>query len=188
MVERDIRQKIFQNLRRLGYWPITQTDASVCPRCGALVKPKIGRPDILVLHPTGLNIVVEVKTLSIKGSKRSFSFAEISEQQRKWLNLWTYIGGHGFIGLGIIRKAEEDQVNDSLLGIYLVPWINWLAAEQDLLEIQKSIPYEAHTARSKRIREESLDITTLFSDYRLVHDEGESFDLPPGHLAEPRLF
>jgi hypothetical protein len=94
MKEAEIRAEIYRILYKdEGYWPITQTDAVKCWQCGALVKPKIGRPDIMVMNPSGPAIVVEVKAFPppAKGkewAQTSISFDRIEDKQRKWLTRW----------------------------------------------------------------------------------------------------
>lgn len=115
MKEIDIRQKTYHWLRELGYWPITQTDAAVCPKCHFLIRPPIGRPDILVLSPTGRSIVVECKFWG--DTTVAFPKSSVSEEQIAWLDKWQAVGGRGYIALGvrIDRPAR----------IYLFPWPAW---------------------------------------------------------------
>lgn len=190
MLEKHVSSKVGKSLRRLGYWSITQTDStrSQCSRCKQWVMtyPPKGRPDILVLHPTSKSIVVEVKALKLrpekKGSAKSFAFSEIDDSQRRWLDRWHAAGGKGYIALGVIL---EKPVNDELLGIWLVDWIDWLEMEDFMLEFQKSVPWDASTARFKAVRERDMDIPHMLAWFEMKHDQGDYWDLPKNATAIP---
>lgn len=186
MKEVDVRRAIGRSLRKLGYWDITQTDATKtqCERCKKWVMayPPKGRPDILVMHPRGLNIVVEVKALM--PTDTSFAFSEITEEQRNWLNNWTEAKGRGFLGLGVITKHGSATW---LEHIYLVPWADWLGVEETLTPIQASIPLDWQRSRFKAVKEGQLDILRLLQDWEMTREDAHIWRLPEGHQATPIL-
>lgn len=156
MKEKDIRLKINHLLRELGYWPITQTDAIKCSKCGTLFYPKKGRPDMLCLHPSAPSIVVETKALGVQTSQvGSLSFSHITDEQREWLDRWALDGGLGLIGVGVIDKSGS---RDKLLNLYLVPWQTWLAWEERVEPHQKSWPYTQYKGMRKALRWVTMDV------------------------------
>ena len=177
MKEADVRLKVNHALRALGYWPIAQTDAVKCGKCGNLFYPKKGRPDLLCPHPTAVGIVVEVKTL--RPNETSFSFSEIDESQRKWLDRWLDDGGRGYIALGIIRQHGKVQRLDHL---YLVDWVVWLRMEGLIRTVQNSVPLSVDRCRSKALRERGLVITRLLSCEEMWRQDG-IWHLPSFHSA-----
>ena len=169
MNERDVRQKLFRIARSVGYAPITQTDAARCPRCHSLVKPPIGRPDILLLHPHQASRVVEVKVMH--SGDTSFSFDNIDDAQRKWLNWWKDdMNGLGYIGLGVIRAHGKRDFLDYL---YLVDWERWKQVEDMVTPYQSSVPLKAGKGYKKELQEKNLDILSLFGDHRWMRENGE---------------
>jgi len=186
MRELEVRTRIRGMLWRLGYWPITQTDATKtkCDKCGnwVMAYPPKGRPDILVLHPRGLNIVVEVK--AIFPDETSFQFSKINEDQRDWLDLWAKDKGHGYLGLGVITKTGS---KDRLDSIYLVDWKNWLEMEAKLRPIQASVPLDWERARFLAIKDGKLDIRRLLKSWKLTQDKKHRWVLPAGHTAHPTI-
>jgi hypothetical protein len=190
MLESDISRKVRASLNRYGYWVITQTDASEgwCERCKAKVTiyPPSGRPDMIVIHPTGLSIVVEVKMFKLrpdkKGSPKSFPFDKIDDKQRSWLDNWHEAHGKGYIALGVVEKLEERK-KDKLLGIWLVDWIDWLDMEKDLREFQKSIPWNANRSRFEKVREHGYDIPRRLGWFSMTHLCGDTWELQKGSTA-----
>ncbi len=175
MKEIDVRQKIIRLLKALSEVPITQTDATRCPNCGSLVKPKIGRPDILGTP----GFVIEVKVLSAR--ETSFPFSRISEQQRRWLDFWSIEREFpGFLGLGVIRPHGEREFLEHL---YLVPWRDWLEMESVVEQHQSSIPYIAGKGYKTALQEQSLDIVTMLLEYEL-HRESKKWIVPDVVLAQ----
>lgn len=176
MDETAVRQKLFRFLRvEMSTIPITQTDAIQCPRCGALVKPPIGRPDILV-NP---EYVVEMKVL--RAGETSFPMDRIEERQRKWLTWWTEERGRpGYIGFGIIRQHGERQFLDHL---YLIPWKAWCTAERLVEPYQSSIPWVAGKGYKKELQEGKLDLKHLFQNFELAREDG-AWILPPALEGE----
>ena len=179
MKEIQVRQKIFRLLVSLGYWAITQTDTAICGRCGAKIKPPIGRPDIISLHPEHRSIVVEVKTLARRAT--SFSFSRITPEQRKWLDGWYGAGGLGYIALGVIRPAGK---RDKLEHLYLIDWLFWHDVETLVRPIQASLPLVAGKGTSTVLQARNLDIVTLLAPWELSRRQG-TWHLPPGHTAWP---
>jgi len=167
MNEADVRLKVNHALRALGYWPITQTDAVKCSKCGNLFYPEKGRPDLLCPHPTAIGIVVEVKTL--RPGETSFSFSEIDESQRKWLDRWLDDGGRGYIALGVIRQHGKVQKLDHL---YLVDWKAWIRTEGLISPTQASIPFDTDRCRSKLLREKNWTIFHLLSPWEMFYEGG----------------
>jgi len=161
MNESDVRRKIYRHYRHLGYWPITQTDAVKCA-CGRMFYPKKGRPDILLMHPKDRSMVCEVKAL--RAGSTSFSFDEIDESQRKWLDRWEEDGGIGLIGFGIIRQHGKRQLLDNL---YLIPWFQWKNIEEIVKPIQSSIPYKAGPGYKRELQDNKYDIENLFRTWEL---------------------
>lgn len=169
MNEADVRLKVKHIFEKLGCWVITQTDANICPKCHFKIRPKAGRPDLLCLNPsdTGLNAVCEVKV--IRSSEESFSFDEISDKQRRWLTAWTDAGGLGYLALGYINPHGK---RDYLDGLWIVDWPGWLAIEEIIRPIQKSIPYRAGPGYRKVLQEEMYDCTHLLYSWEVKREEG----------------
>jgi hypothetical protein len=180
MKEVDVRRKIFRMLRLMGYWPITQTDATICPRCKTKVKPPIGRPDILVLNPVGRTAVVEVKVL--RRNDASFSFDRISPEQRRWLDKWEADGGLGYIALGAIRPHKS---KDYLEHLWLVDWYRWKEIEGLVSPIQNSIPLVAGKGMRRELQVHHYDLTTLLDSWQVQHSSKE-WKLPAGHTVLPQ--
>ncbi|NIV32718.1 MAG: hypothetical protein GWN58_25720 [Anaerolineae bacterium] len=179
MNEADVRRKVYRLLRELGYWPITQTDATVCPKCGTRSIPPIGRPDILVLHPTQRSVVVEVK--SLRRTETSFPFKRVTPEQRQWLDRWEEAGGLGYLAVGVLRPHKTKTYLDHL---YLVDWTAWKEAEGLVSPIQGSIPLEAGKGTRRVLQEKHLDILNLLRHWAL-HSEDGRWQLPKGHSAWP---
>ena len=167
MNEADVRQMVFRAAREAGFWPVTQTDASRCGKCGNLLRPPVGRPDILLLNPRGPGAVIEVKTL--RPSETSFPFSRIEDSQRRWLSLWQNDGGESYIALGIIQQHGQRQMLDHL---YLVPWERWLTLEKAIEPIQSSVPLEAGKGMKRELQEGKLDLVHLLSDLEMERENG----------------
>jgi len=152
-------------LRKTQYYPVTQTDAAICPRCKAKVLPIEGRPDILVPF-----VAVEVKILRLSEDK-SFPFDRIKDNQRRWLNDFAELGFLGFIALGVIGRNRTDTM-DCLLDLFLVEWRDWLGIEESCRPFQNSIPYQHGKGMRKAM--ESLDLLTLAAEWRIKDGIPES--------------
>lgn len=180
MREKQVRQKLYKMLRLLGYWPITSSNTSVCIKCHAQMRPPIGRPDIICLHPLAPSIVVEVKTLG--PNETSFPLSRITPEQRQWLDRWQEADGLGYIGLGVIRPAG---MRTKLEHLYLVPWFIWQSIEGLVGQYQESIPLVAGKGFRREMQVHHLDIVTLLLAWELYSTEG-TWHLPPGHRALPQ--
>ncbi|MBD3309510.1 hypothetical protein GF348_24235 [candidate division KSB3 bacterium] len=168
MKEKDIRQEVYHLLHtEYDLWPITQMDLAICPRCHAKVKPPIGRPDILVLNPLGRTIVIEVK--AIRGG--SFSFSDIRDEQRQWLDNWLEAGGFGYIAIGTLKRPRR---------LWIVDWAVWRNAEKQIKPIQKSIPVVAGKGYNRELQDKNLDMSTLFVRHELEKIP-YSWELPEDH-------
>lgn len=128
MKESQIRTEIKRLLERLGFWPITQTDAFKCENCGHVSRPPKGRPDTLLLHPEKLSIVCEYKMFGWPGksgyASASLDTSKITEPQRVWLHTWNdrYAGwwGGSWLGLGT-RHGRAGALYEPRRA-WLVPW------------------------------------------------------------------
>ena len=154
MNEKAVRGEVFRLMRRMWFWPITQTDVTRCPH-GHLAYPKKGRPDIFGLNPTGRTIIVEVKILNLSKDK-SFAFSNIEDEQRKWLSRWTEDGGWAYLALGTIGTKRGQRQ------LWLVPWVVWQLTEKIVRKHQDSIPYIAGKGFKKEMQDDKIDILHLF--------------------------
>lgn len=172
MKEADIRREVYHMLHTdLGLWPITQTDAVPCPKCHALSKPPIGRPDILVLNPTGRSAVIEVKALNLEQQK-SFAFSNVTPEQRVWLDRWADDDGPGYLAIGTVGVRPRR--------LWIVDWIYWQEVEDSVGEIQNSLPYIAGKGFRKELQEMGQDMDRLLSNHELIRKAG-GWVLPPDH-------
>ncbi len=168
MKETEIRQEVYRMLHKdFALWPITQTDASICPRCHNVIKPPGGRPDIMVLNPWGQSIVVEVK--AIRGG--SFAFSQIEEKQRKWLNRWEESDGRGFIAIGTLERPRR---------LWIIDWFPWLRLEEVISEHQASIPVTAGPGYLRSLQDNNLDMDNLCKDFELNRITG-GWEMPKDH-------
>ena len=174
MNESNLRAILKECLQPHGYWPVTQRDASICTKCKTRNYPKIGRPDQLVLHPTGRSCVIELKVLH--RNETSFKFEQIRPEQRRWLDAYTGACGAAYLGLGVIRPYGTKS---TMKRFYIVPWPNWLVAETEIQPHQDSIPLYAGKGYKKALQEQQLDIVTLFANYEIGHNS--CWYLPASH-------
>lgn len=181
MNELDVSRKIKRAFEALGYDANKQQDAIVCPGCRLKIVPCRGLPDRTMIHPTARSCYVEVKT--VRRDETSFSFSEISTEQRAKLNDWRVRGGMGYLALGIIRRPKR---NDSLKGLYLVEWGEWSFTEARVSLFQKSIPVRVGPRFSKELRAHSLDIETQFKPWALEQIIG-GWQIPASHPAIEQL-
>ena len=108
-------------LQTYGYWPLHSRDAIICPNCHRpVVSFEQGRPDLLVLSPTWRTAVIEVKAVNLEHAK-SFAFADIKPEQRRWLDAWKEAGGYGFIAIGTVGTTKRQ--------IWIIDWLDWLGLE-----------------------------------------------------------
>lgn len=176
MQERKVRQEVYRLFRNVGYWPVRGRDTIVCARCGNAMHPPIGRPDIIVLAPRGLNCVVEVKVNNMEKSK-SFALEEIRDEQRRWLTAWMEEGGLGYLALGTVNVRPRQ--------LWLIPWNAWMDMEDRLhAEYKKSIPINLKTY--SRLPSLQMDVVNRFVKYELEWIEGQWF-LPADHELRRRV-
>jgi hypothetical protein len=160
MDEKAIRQEAYHLAHHeLHCYPITQTDAAICPRCHAKIKPPIGRPDIMVLNPWGPSYVIEMK--AIRGG--SFAFSQLEEQQRKWLTNWMEYGGLGYLGVGTLERPRR---------FWLIDWDAWLRIEDLMGEVQKSLPVVAGKGYNRILQDNGWDFDHLCEPYELIRITG----------------
>lgn len=168
MDERYVATHYFNRiLRGWGHQVDTTMDAIVCTRCGQILVPERGKPDVTI--PL---VYVEYKAHYLKDT--SFSLSNISDEQRKWLTNSANHGVLSYLGLGVIDNRKKPN---SLVDLYLVDWPHWLEAEALVTPVQDSIPYK--DPFRKALRPDKC-IVSLFERYRLIRD-GKGWKLPPGH-------
>jgi hypothetical protein len=162
MKEADVRREIYRVFRGHGYWPVTQTDTVKCPRCHALTKPPIGRPDILVLHPAGRNCVCEVKT--VRNGEKGFPLSRITDEQRRWLDAWTEHGGTALLAVGTLIPRQRR--------LWLVEWTAWRQLEDTISPIQQSVPVVAGKGMARELQDNDLDMDHLLAEWELSRSNG----------------
>jgi len=195
MKEADVRAEVFNLMRRLWLWPITQVDTVQCPGCGRLHHPPSGRPDILCLNPAGgRSIVVEVKTFpepQMSGgweqASCTFPFSAISDNQRRWLfNYqddadWRPLGyPHEVAYLALGMRHGQAGAKKTPRQLWLVPWPNWLQIEDKLRAYQESLPLTAIKGLRKEIQEDDLTAYGLLKRWSLEWENG-CWHLPAYH-------
>jgi len=131
MKESDVMTATRHALMSRGYWPFHPTDGIQCPRCRTtIVPPAKGRPDLFVPHPGGSSSVCEVKDVNHAKGENALYFAEISQEQRDWLNAWDEAAGNtglgAFISVGLILPRMTQTM---LTSVWVIPWKNWLDIE-----------------------------------------------------------
>lgn len=163
MKENKVRQEIYRLLRDLGYWPVRGRDTIVCSQCGNHMHPPIGRPDILVLAPKGINSVVEVKVVNAEKEK-AFALEQIRPEQRSWMNAWMEAGGDGYLAIGTVNVRPRR--------LWVIPWAGWVLIEHNLIEIgKKSIPIDIGTY--SRLPSHTADIAKSCKACELEWIEGQ---------------
>jgi len=170
MDEAFVRLKICHGLHEHGYEWYKQRDAAKCYKCGTLIVPPSGVPDVLFLREQGVGMAMEAKVLKLKDAK-SFAFGRITSDQRDKLDKIEEIA---YIGLGIIDKQKS---KDTLVAAYLVPWIFWKEVES---LGEKSIPFRLKKGEESPIVR--YDIVSQFYHYKLVY-EGGKITVPYTHPA-----
>lgn len=169
MDEAYVRREIYHMLHtQYSYYPITQTDALPCPKCHTLSKPPVGRPDIIVLNPTGRTVVVEVKALRGK----SFSMDQIEEKQHKWLDRWANDSGYGYIAIGTMIPRHRR--------LWIIDWDFYREVEDLISPIQRTIPLVAGKGYRREMQDNHLDFKHLFPDWEMTRITG-SWEFPTNH-------
>ena len=135
MNEGDVRHDIYKMLQTYLYWPIHGKDATICPRCHIpIVDYEQGRPDLIVLSPTGRTSVIEVKAVNMN-TGHTLLMSKISDPQRKWLGNWKAAGGFGYLAVGTVGTMKRE--------IWVVDWPGWLMLEERAIQAgKKSISIE----------------------------------------------
>lgn len=169
MNELDVSLKIAHAFKALGYDANKTQDAIVCPnpKCRRKIVPERGKPDRTMIHPSVCSCYVEVKT--VRRDEMSFSFSEISTEQRATLDDWRVRGGLGYLALGIIRRPKR---NDRLTALYVVEWGVWRALERQVEKHQSSIPVVAGPGFARELQKKRLDIETQLRAWGLVQIKG----------------
>jgi len=191
MKEADVRAEVFNLMRRLWLWPITQVDTVQCPGCGRLHHPPTGRPDILGLNPAGRSIVVEVKTFpeprksgGWEQASCTFPFSAIQDNQRQWLknfdedNIAGSSYGGAYLALGTRHGTAGAKKNPRYL--WLIPWYKWLRVEDKLRTYQESLPLSVIKGLRKEIQENNLTAYGLLKQWSLEWQDGH-WHLPVNH-------
>ena len=159
MEEKDIRLELYHMMQEYSAWPIHGRDAVICQVChNRVFNFEVGRPDLINLNPLGPGSVIECKAVNLNTAK-SFAFALLKPEQRKWLDGWETAGGHGYIGLGTVGTMKRE--------IWLIDWAVW-----------KSLEMLAGIAGKK-----SVGIARLQEDYKpwqLIRKTG-GWNLPEAH-------
>lgn len=177
MNETYVREKLRDCLKGHGFGVMTVTDGVVCSRCGHVVVPQAGLPDISVFEPGATLFDVEVKIL--RSGDTTFSFSEISEKQRETLTKIVDRGDAAFVALGIVVAGCP---RDSLAAIYLVPWREWLAVEDQVTSHQGSIPLVAKKGTRRALQDGKLDIVHLLKQWELEKLK-KGWGIPESHPA-----
>jgi len=171
MEESGVRQQLYKMLRQYGYWPLRGRDATICPKCHTKILPPIGRPDIVVLAPHGIGRVVEVKAVNMLKDK-SFSFSEISPDQRQWLSSYAICGGLGYIAIG--------AVNVRPMRVWVIDWEHWLDIEKVVSMCQASIPITLIGKFKREVVANGFSLELMAKNYELLRVKSE-WKVPPGH-------
>lgn len=180
MKESELRAQINKLLKRIGFWPLTGTDAFVCHKCGHVSRPPKGRPDTLCLHQTQPSIVIEYKMLSQPGASgyasASFNTRSITEAQRVWLSVWNdgHAGCGSWLGIGT-RHGHAGSFNEPRRA-WLVPWDKYYELETlfigatGFLSIPL-LPYKG-MKQGRLIRDHQLWACYLFEPWELRWKKG----------------
>lgn len=130
MQESDVMTATRHALMSRGYRPFHPTDGILCPKCHSrIVPPSKGRPDLLILHPSGGSAVCEVKDVNHAKRENALYFSEIKPEQREWLDSWDSSASSGlgaFLSIGLILPAVSRTI---LASVWVIPWQEWLVIE-----------------------------------------------------------
>ena len=170
MNETYVRERIRDMLTGYGYEVNTVTDGIKCRKCHAMILPKSGRPDLkatwdIQLRPDVVRPTVRIEVKIIKSDRTSFSLDKIEPDQRIGLTKRTRQGKLVYLALGIITAGVP---KDQLARIYLVPWLDWLAAEAMITPYQNSLPLVAGKGMRIPVQEGGLDIKHLLQGWELA--------------------
>jgi len=145
MKESDVRRAIHRMLRyRYNLWPDHWPDI-------AGVK-EAGRPDLVVMNPRGPGFYIEVKAIFLNRNT-SFNFSSIEDSQRRWLTTWEEQRPNGsYLAIGTICRNRS---------IFIIPWLKWLAVEDMITPIQRSLPYKVGPGYKKHMQDNGLDFRLI---------------------------
>jgi hypothetical protein len=111
--------------------------------------------------------VVEVKAVNLEKVK-SFSFAEITPEQRRWLGAWAEGGGLGYLAIGTLGERPRR--------LWVIDWLEWLQIEERVSASQKSISVDG----GQRHISKEHNIGILCSPWELWRVAG-GWEFPEGH-------
>lgn len=159
-----------------------------------LKRPPKGRPDVFGLHPGYGDIVFEVKMFPAPktdewDSVDAFSFSEVDEKQRRWLDLWTedadrYRKIGGWLVLGTRHGIAGAKTNPRRA--WMVAWKVWRYLEVILEEAgQKSLPLTVKKGMRKTVQERNLCALHLLGSWELQWEKGIGWRFPPTHPLYP---
>jgi hypothetical protein len=203
MQESDVQTATRFALQSRGYWPFHPTDGIQCPRCHTTIVPSSkGRPDLLVLHPSGISTVCEVKDVNHAKKANALYFSEFSPDQRAWLSSWDEAAGESglgaFVAIGLILPAISRTI---LTSVWVIPWSKWQILELNWRAYDQAgvgIMPELYKRAPKVPRELYLDMYPGFDLYK-IHRRTELDDRPGwqfqdehplamGHEVQQRYF
>lgn len=170
MNEANLRAGVGQALRKLWYRTHTFTDMTICPECGTQIYPKGGIPDMFFWDWQGPVGAIEFKMFPSPSDgeweRTSFSLSKITPEQRAWFLFAQETGAcHLYIGLGTVYGRAGAAEKPRLA--WVVPWAYWQAVEEKLLPIQRSLPLIVRPGLDRRVQDQALVATTMFSQYEL---------------------
>jgi hypothetical protein len=199
MKEADIREEVYNLLRRLWYWPITQTDLNAPFDISAvnhLVGMLIG---MTKTSPKTQAVVFQLKAVLDKAVARPpkgrpdilvlypTRYGTSIVVEVKTLNL-TQKKSFAFTKIDNNQRVWLDRWDtDSGLGylalgtvgvprgerkLWLIPWGAWMKIEGCVKKYQQSIPYKAGPGFKKELQERHLDLVTQLQRFELVWREG----------------
>lgn len=188
MNEVYVREKIRDMLKNHNYDVDTVTDGIKCKDCHAIVVPKSGRPDLKAtwdvhLHPEVVRPTIRIEVKVVKSSKTSFDLGLITKVQREGLTKREGWGRLVYLALGIITAGVP---RDQLAHIYLVPWLDWLAAEAMITPYQNSIPLITRKGMKRPVQDGKLDIRHLLQGWELQKLK-KGWGIPVEHPAYTML-
>lgn len=183
MNEAVLRREIGAALRKLWYRTHTSIDMTVCNACGNQRFPKGGEPDMFFWDWQGPFGCIEMKMFPNPThdgwARTSFDLAKISPEQRAWMIYAKETGAsHLYIGLGTRHGRAGAQKEPRLA--WVIPWAYWLAVEEMLLPIQRSLPLTIRPGLRKQVRQQSLVADEVFAQYELKWEMG-GWQFPTTH-------
>ncbi len=129
-----------------------------------------GRPDIVVMSPTGPGFYIEAKVLYLNRSK-SLKFNCIPLGQRRWLSKWEEVRRNGsHLAIGTVNCPKR--------GVWLIPWPKWLEVERAVEQHAAYLPYEAGPGTLRVLQQQHYDFG-LFAEYKLLGTPTKGWVMPP---------